>query len=715
MATLVLSVVGQIVGGPIGGAIGATVGQYVDRTLLFPPAGRRGPRLGDLAVQTSSYGGTIARVFGTMRVAGIVIWSTDLIERRSTSGGKGQPKVTRYSYSASFAVALSARPVTAIGRIWADGKLLRGAAGDFKSACTFRLHSGDEDQAPDPLIAAAEGAGQAPAFRGVAYAVFEDLELEDFGNRIPLLTFEVEADPGAVGIGDIAEELSAGAIATAETPALAGYAASGDSIRAAVEALADVVPLSLADDGAVLRLSVDGGESIALAPADECGRRTRVRRGTAGMPGEASITYYDVERDFQTGLQRAVRPGGRSADRRALPAVLGAGAAKALAEYRLAALWAGRTQATVTAAWRASRLRPGALVALAGEAGRWRVVRWTLGPMTVTLDLARATGAPPPALTATPGRITGEPDRPHGPTILRLLDLPLGDGQGSKPLLFVAAAGGEAGWRRAALSASYDHGESWQAAGGTALPAALGTALDPLPDAGAALFDLGSTLEVELASEAMWLESRGDDALVGGANLALVGEELIQFGLAEPLGERRFRLSRLLRGRRGTEWAAGSHGADEDFTLIEADSLVVLEAPAGSLGGEARILASGTGDLPGAAGASVAIGGAALRPPSPVHLSVRETGDGSLAIGWVRRSRAGWSWPDGGDAPLGEEAERYRLTISGAGFTRTAETLAPAWLYAAADRAADGGGPIQISVVQLGTFAASRAAGLAHG
>ena len=131
------------------------------------------------------------------------------------------------------------------GRIWADGKLLRGAAGDFKSATGFRLHAGDEDQAPDPLIAAAEGAGQAPAFRGLAYAVFEDFQLEDYGNRIPSLTFEVEADDGAVAIGAIAEELSGGAVAAGTTPALAGYAASGDSVRGALEALADVVPLSL--------------------------------------------------------------------------------------------------------------------------------------------------------------------------------------------------------------------------------------------------------------------------------------------------------------------------------------------------------------------------------------------------------------------------------------------------------------------------------------
>src|SRR3546814_13221392 len=63
-------------------------------------------------------------------------------------------KTTQYSYSASFAVALSGRPIRSVRRIWADGKLLRGAGGDFKSETGYRLYPGDEQQSADPLIAA---------------------------------------------------------------------------------------------------------------------------------------------------------------------------------------------------------------------------------------------------------------------------------------------------------------------------------------------------------------------------------------------------------------------------------------------------------------------------------------------------------------------------------------------------------------------------------
>jgi len=706
MATLVLSVAGTYFGGQVGGMIGAMVGQQIDQ-ILFAPKPRQGPRLGGLSVQTSSYGSQIPKLFGTMRVAGTVIWATDLVEHRSTRGGKGQPRVTSYSYSASFAVALSARAIASVGRIWADGKLLRGLAGDFKSATRFRLYRGLEDESPDPLIVASEGAGQAPAYRGLAYALFEDMALEDFGNRIPSLTFEIVADPGTVPIGMIAEDLAIGAVSAGETPALLGYAAMGDTVREALEGLADVVPLSLSDDGDGLRLSAGAVGAIAL-PMDALSQRFEmVRRGQGTVPGEATIAYYDAGRDYQTGLQRAVRGGNRGVDRRALPAALDAGAAKGLAEFRLASLWAGRTSGKASAGWRLATIRPGSHVEVEGQAGLWRVERQSLGAMTVTLEMMRVPAAAPPDGAASSGRPVAEIDLPQGPTVIELLELPIGDGYETKPVLHVAAAGESAGWRRAALSASFDGGASWQEAGVTAAPAEMGIALSALAPTGSALFDLESSLEVELLNETMWLEGRSDDALVAGANLAALGPELIQFGTVEALGGRRFRLSRLLRGRRGTEWAAASHWAGEPFVMIRRESLIALDAP---MGAEARLLASGVGDDPDGAPATRIVQGEGLRPPSPVHLKVREIATGDLAISWVRRSRQGWAWTDGAGTPLGEETELYRLTIAGAGFARTVETTSPAYLYPAAARAADGPGPVTLTVVQAGSFGASRPA-----
>ena len=723
MATLLLTAAGTAIGGPIGGAVGALLGQQIDGR-LFAPKARQGPRLGELAVQTSSSGTQIPRLFGTMRVAGTVIWATDLREERSKSGGgKGQPKTVNYSYSANFAVALSARPILGVRRIWADGKLLRGAAGDFKTATGFRLHLGGEDQAVDPLIAAAEGPGQAPAYRGLAYAVFEDFQLGDYGNRIPSLTFEVEADEGVPALGAVAAALGEGLASAGTTPALAGYAASGASVRAAIAALAELEPLSLADDGEALVLKSEEAEAVVTLAEAELGaaasgaggRGEWLRRRGDGVPAEATVAYYDPARDYQTGLQRATRPGpALGSDRRALAAALDAGTAKALAERRLDRLWAERRSVKVHLAWSRLGLAAGRRVRIAGRPGLWRLARWTLDRMVLTLELSGIPGAAAAAEGgASPGRPVGEPDLLHGPTSLLLLDLPLlAEELPSRPRLLAAAAGAEAGWRRAELSASFDGGASWAAAGATALPAVIGTARDALQAAGGALLDLRSGVEVELLNDAMWLENRSDAALASGANLAVLGEELIQFGTAAPLGGRRFRLTRLLRGRKGTEWAAGLHSAGEPFALLDAESLAPIEAPLGALGGEARILATGLGDPEGVP-ASRLVSGEAMRPPSPAHLRADRRPNGDLALSWVRRSRAGWVWLSGGDTPLGEETEAYRLTLAGDGFERSLFLTSPGHLYTAAEQLADGlAGPLAVAVVQLGTSAPSRPASI---
>lgn len=203
MATLALGIAGQAIGnailpglgGFIGRTAGAIAGSFIDQALvaaLTPQAGEGGPKLDDLSVTSSSEGSPIPRVYGRARLGGQVIWATELEEVQTDSGGgKGinpgasSDSTATYLYYANFAVALCEGPISRLGRIWADGK-------DFDiSRYVARVYYGDETQTPDSLIEAKQGAGNAPAYRGVAYVVFERMPLTDFGNRIPQLNFEV--------------------------------------------------------------------------------------------------------------------------------------------------------------------------------------------------------------------------------------------------------------------------------------------------------------------------------------------------------------------------------------------------------------------------------------------------------------------------------------------------------------------------------------------
>ena len=180
-----------VTGAQIGGALGALAGTEIDAALM-PAVKRNGPRLTDINVQASTEGAPIPRVYGRIRVAGQLLWASRFKETTTTTttgGGKGAAspavKETDYLYSISFAVGLCAGVVTKIGRVWADGNLI-----DL-SGYTTRFYPGDEAQLADPLIEEIEGAGNTPAYRGLAVVVFEDMPLADFGNRIPQLQFEV--------------------------------------------------------------------------------------------------------------------------------------------------------------------------------------------------------------------------------------------------------------------------------------------------------------------------------------------------------------------------------------------------------------------------------------------------------------------------------------------------------------------------------------------
>ena len=209
MASIILAAAGTAIGGSvggsilgvsaaaIGGAVGSIAGAAIDSWLvasMAPTQRIAGQRLDTLQITASTEGAVIPRVFGAMRTGGNIIWATDFREETETTrqggggkggGGGGGTEVTEYFYFASFAVALCEGPITGIGRIWADGKILS------RDGVTLRVHKGGEDQEPDPFIAAKMGSANTPAYRGTAYVVFEELPLERFGNRLPQLSFEV--------------------------------------------------------------------------------------------------------------------------------------------------------------------------------------------------------------------------------------------------------------------------------------------------------------------------------------------------------------------------------------------------------------------------------------------------------------------------------------------------------------------------------------------
>jgi hypothetical protein len=239
----------------------------------------------------------------------------------------------------------------------------------------------------------------------------------------------------------------------------------------------------------------------------------------------------------------------------------------------------------------------------------------------------------------------------------------------------------------------------------------LGSAVTVLGSGQSAVFDMRNSVEVKLDDPDMWLESRDGDSLAAGANAAVLGNEIVQFGDAIPLGDGRFRLSRLLRGRRGTEWAMEEHAEGEPFVLLDQAQLLIVPLTRAQVGARVRVTPLGLAD-DGTSFVEHLVTGDAMRQPSPVHLRASYDTSGNLSCTWVRRSCLGWDWLDGVDAPLGSAAELYRATLKNSSAEIQVETPSPAAQFSAAQIGGLGVGDLQLVVEQVGDFAVSRAASI---
>lgn len=191
-----------------GASVGAMVGSVLS-ALIFPPKGAMGPQLNDRQVQSSAPGMPIPWGYGSYRIAGCVIWASQINEatQKQSQGGKGGgPTSTSYIYSADIAISFGYGPGK-ITRIWADSKLVYDVTSKTPIAIDTGwthsngqqitspfepvIYTGTATQQPDPTIQAALGASATPAFRDQIYFVAKGFPLADYGNRVPNFRAEV--------------------------------------------------------------------------------------------------------------------------------------------------------------------------------------------------------------------------------------------------------------------------------------------------------------------------------------------------------------------------------------------------------------------------------------------------------------------------------------------------------------------------------------------
>lgn len=256
------------------------------------------------------------------------------------------------------------------------------------------------------------------------------------------------------------------------------------------------------------------------------------------------------------------------------------------------------------------------------------------------------------------GRALPAPVQPAPPSEITLFETP-GPIRPGAAAVWVLARGG-AGWQGAEIRL-LDAGLE-TSLGRVGAPLAWGRLAAPLAVGPETLWDEAGEVLMDVDAGVSSFESRAPMAVLSGANVALVGEELIQFREALPAGEGRLKLAGLLRGRFGTRPAP--HGPGAIVQQLRPDLLASVAVGADAIGRTIEVLALGAGDPAGGSLESHLVEGLGVGPMGPVHLRVQRDEDGAIASRWLPRAREAFDW-GGAEPPAASFVWRFAAATGG--------------------------------------------------
>ena len=402
------------------------------------------------------------------------------------------------------------------------------------------------------------------------------------------------------------------------------------------------------------------------------------------IPAQMALTYSNVDGDYQTDTQYSDRllTGQESTSAITVPLGFTASEAKQIVDGNLLDKSVSGLTTKVQLGITRAALEPTDVVVITGDDAstyRMRVVKRTESAGMIDLDcvLDDATvftqSGTTSGGTATQVTVLAAPT-----TTLQLLDIPLLRDLDNAPGFYMAVAGSAANWTSCGVYDSVDDLTYTQV---TTMSdqTAIGSCTSILGNwTGGNIFDETNTVTVLIASSKT-LSSVTWDALLldQSTNAALIGSELIQYRTATLVSAGVYKLSGLLRGRRGTEWAQTGHTNNERFVSLGTSGLRYLTLQTVDLGSARYYKAASAGQkLSAVASQAITPAGTSLECFSPVDARAnRATTDTVLT--WTRRTRLSTrlvgTLPI--SAPLGEAAESYEVEVWDATYTTLKRTL----------------------------------------
>jgi hypothetical protein len=653
--------------------------------------------------------------------------------------GFATPDQHYYTYSDTFALMLCDRTgdlsVEGITRLWAankklfgggvvlsesfddDGRLIMRKWGKNKYYKSLALYTGHTEQGIDPVLASVLGEDGAYPF--TAYIVVEDLQLAQFGNSVPAVEALVKVRTGDT-LAAVAERIcaQAGIVSTQElsTSALVNRIVRGFSVTNETncwDAFKPLFPAFGVDAAEVsgqirflkrsqaMRATIPFADMGGHAAGDDAREPFTFSRETdLKLPRETSLTFIDPARDYQSNEASSARVEGNASSNVSvtLPLVLTADEGASAAALMHWDAWLGRTALgfALTDQWIGLEVGCAYAVPFKELFVPYRITRRTRGANgVIEVEAVSDEEVTYSAFVAhTSGTLPDDDEETAFPeTRLILMDTPITADDHDDFGFYVAVAGDQAYWERGKVQASSDgttfatliDTSQWAVMGDVtgALAAGSTTGLDDT-------LDTESVLTVVLLHDGMELQSKTDAQLDAWANFAFVGKdghgEYIQWKTATKIAPKTWELTDLRRGRKGTDWALGTHVGGEEFCVLGEGGVFRIVYSNESAWGD-PLTFRGVSLHEDEADAETQVftnTGEGKRPYSPVEVEGSWDGSNNLTISWTYRSRMN-------SGELGQDdQDNYEVEItSGAGRTITATGTTSA-IYSAADQTTDG-------------------------
>lgn len=661
----------------------------------------------DLSIQTASQGAVIKKGYGTTQVTGNIIWGTKFTEHvhHESSGGKGGgggSDVTTYSYSCSFAVMISEGPISKLVRVMADGN-------DFPlDDIDYRLYYGTEDQNPDDFMESIEGVGKVPAYRGMAYILFRNLPLKDYGNRIPTLTFLVTYPVNS--LKSIVKEISteAGLEETIDftTEGLTdmtvdGYSRDGGTtFREQIQQLQAVKTFDAGERFGIVTFRTRDFNNVIPIPSGDIGAYENdrpsepidiTRADEMDLPLSLSITYVSKDADYAQGQQTAKRLITSAKDEKSINTniVLTDSAARAITEQKLMEAWEGRTTNNFTLPLKYGYVMPLDVLELTMPNGTGYKLVYVTKVQFGKPGLNVITGSDVhSSIYSLASRAVDGPIEDiitvAGPVNTNIMDIPKLPIDTNSSDDYVYLATGSVTNFGANVFNSPDSGATYTYVMSNDNNAVCGSSLSVLHDASPFVWDRSGSVIVNLDVGTLENHSKAD--LLNYANAAILGDEIIQFMSAELIDTDTYKLTVLLRARNGTEQYTGSHKIGERFVLLSSQKITVLPITNTYWYTQMLYKVGPRNESilgPDYQSINFVPQGIIKKPWAPCHLKT-DRQDGTWTVSWTRRTRKDGAWKDYSDVPLSESQEIYEVEIlSGTGgILKTFTTNTPKFSYA---------------------------------